>query len=179
MNAQDTSLFIGRFQPFHNGHLDAVRQIFEHGETKHLLIGIGNAEESHMPENPFTAGERFEMIFESLVAAGFSCEQFSVCPIRNINCYALWPHHVARLLPPFARVFSGSPIIRRLFSECLPQIQALSLKNRIQISATEIRAEILKDKPPQEFLPPKSLALLKRIDADGRLKEISRTSFDS
>ena len=53
-------LLIGRFQPFHGGHLEVVRKIRTDRPAASLLIGIGSAEESYTWENPFTAGERIE-----------------------------------------------------------------------------------------------------------------------
>ncbi|MEM3079801.1 MAG: adenylyltransferase/cytidyltransferase family protein, partial [Thermoproteota archaeon] len=49
-------LFIGRFQPFHLGHLKAVEYIIN--RVDEVIIGIGSAQYSHTLENPFTAGER-------------------------------------------------------------------------------------------------------------------------
>ena len=54
------ALFVGRFQPFHYGHLHAVESILK--ENDELLLVVGSAQMSHEPDNPFTAGERIEMI---------------------------------------------------------------------------------------------------------------------
>ena len=54
------SMIVGRFQPFHNGHMDVVRKCAS--ESEHLIVGIGSAQYSHHPENPFTAGERYMML---------------------------------------------------------------------------------------------------------------------
>ena len=59
-----TALFIGRFQPFHEGHLSVVKRALR--DNDFLLIGIGSAEEDYLPDNPFTAGERWEMIRAAL-----------------------------------------------------------------------------------------------------------------
>src|SRR5436189_227334 len=61
------AFFIGRFQPFHRGHLAMVRRILESNEE--IIVGIGSAQYSHTGENPFTAGERYEMIKRALVPA--------------------------------------------------------------------------------------------------------------
>ena len=53
-------LFVGRFQPFHNGHLHAVK--FALGKVDVLWIAIGSAQKSYEKKNPFTAGERLTMI---------------------------------------------------------------------------------------------------------------------
>ncbi|MEM2966110.1 MAG: adenylyltransferase/cytidyltransferase family protein, partial [Candidatus Nitrosocaldaceae archaeon] len=58
-------LFIGRFQPFHNGHLEAIR--FALKQVEILWIVIGSAQRSHEQRNPFTAGERLSMIRDTLL----------------------------------------------------------------------------------------------------------------
>src|SRR5256885_9498938 len=53
------ALFVGRFQPFHRGHLSMVKRILE--SNSEIIVGIGSAQYSHTGENPFTAGERYEI----------------------------------------------------------------------------------------------------------------------
>ena len=60
----DIALFIGRFQPFHNGHMGTVLKALEHGEF--VVILIGSADEPRSLKNPFTYEERREMIAKSL-----------------------------------------------------------------------------------------------------------------
>lgn len=177
MNPQATSLYIGRFQPFHIGHFDAISQIFDRGDTDFLLIGIGSAEENFTPENPFTAGERFKMIYDGMIAAGYTPEQFSIIPVRNINHYALWPKHVQQLLPPFARVFSGSPLVQHLFSEFLPEVEVAELQDRTGISATEVREMIVEDEDVSDVLAETSEDFLRHLGAQKRLQDIQKTSF--
>ena len=57
-------LYIGRFQPYHLGHQAVLEKIAK--EVEEIVIVIGSAQESHTPENPFTGGERMEMIYAAL-----------------------------------------------------------------------------------------------------------------
>jgi len=57
-------LFVGRFQPFHNGHLMVIKGMVKVCEK--VVIGVGSSQESMTPENPFTATERREMIQRAL-----------------------------------------------------------------------------------------------------------------
>ena len=57
-------LLIGRFQPFHLGHLDAV--LFGLSRTENLFVGIGSSNKSNERKNPFSAEERTEMIISSI-----------------------------------------------------------------------------------------------------------------
>ena len=45
-------VFIGRFQPFHNGHLEAIKKLLI--EVDELIIMIGSSQYSHSFDNPFT-----------------------------------------------------------------------------------------------------------------------------
>ncbi len=58
------AVLIGRFQPFHNGHLALVREALKVG--KKLIIVIGSWSGTKTPRNPFSAGERAGMITASL-----------------------------------------------------------------------------------------------------------------
>ena len=53
-------LFIGRFQPFHLGHLQDIINALK--EVDELVIGIGSSNEKHTKYNPFSVEERIEMI---------------------------------------------------------------------------------------------------------------------
>ncbi len=59
-------IFVGRFQPFHLGHVATIKFALE--KVEELVIVIGSAQLSHEFRNPFTAGERIQMIKDSLDA---------------------------------------------------------------------------------------------------------------
>ncbi len=57
-------LLIGRFQPFHLGHLDALK--FALSKVEKLWIGIGSSNKPNQKQNPFSADERKQMILSSI-----------------------------------------------------------------------------------------------------------------
>ena len=67
------ALFVGRFQPFHYGHQYAIEKILQ--ECDELVLVVGSAQMSHQHDNPFTAGERIEMIRAALNSSGISTEK--------------------------------------------------------------------------------------------------------
>ena len=69
-------LFIGRFQPFHFGHLQDIKNAMK--EVDELIIGIGSCNEEHTKENPFTVKERVDII--NLVLADNKIKKYVSLP---------------------------------------------------------------------------------------------------
>ncbi|RED49928.1 bifunctional nicotinamide-nucleotide adenylyltransferase/Nudix hydroxylase [Aestuariispira insulae] len=63
----DFLVFIGRFQPFHNGHLAVVERAL--ALSQRLIICVGSSDAARSSRNPFTAEERIASIRDSLGAA--------------------------------------------------------------------------------------------------------------
>lgn len=166
-----TGLFIGRFQPFHLGHMDAFKQAF--AENNRIIIGIGSAEDNYTEDNPFTAGERFEMIETTLAAQKIKKESYVIIPIRNIRNFSLWASHVKLLCPSFETLYTGSHIVKELFVKHAPDIRVVDIKFKRKICATDIRTKILKGDKSWEKLVPKEIAeYLKKHKIQARLKDI-------
>ena len=150
------ALYIGRFQPIHFGHLNAIQQIFEHSEGfDEILIVIGSAEKAFLPKDPLTTGERFELILRALEEAKVPREKIWIFSIRNIDRYSLWPYYVKQLCPEFDAIFSGSPLIHMLWEEAFPDksIQVFPLKKELKISASEIRKKVKEGKSIRDMVP--------------------------
>ncbi len=56
----DYLIFIGRFQPFHNGHLSILRTAMT--KAKRIIVLVGSAGAARSPKNPFTFAERKQAI---------------------------------------------------------------------------------------------------------------------
>ncbi|WP_338461262.1 bifunctional nicotinamide-nucleotide adenylyltransferase/Nudix hydroxylase [Synechococcus elongatus IITB7] len=75
----DVAVYIGRFQPFHNGHLSVVQRSLE--VAQHLLILTGSHLASPDTRNPWSSEEREEMIRAALPASWQ--KRVSFIPIRD------------------------------------------------------------------------------------------------
>src|SRR5207247_3157762 len=126
---------VGRFQPFHRGHLAMMRRILESKEE--IIVGIGSAQYSQTGENPFTAGERYEMIKRALDAEGI--HNYHIVPIPDTHVHSVWVSHVTSLVPRFDVVYTNSDLVVRLFRE--HGLKALSplLLDRERLSGTTVR----------------------------------------
>lgn len=161
--------YIGRFQPYHNGHQSVLEHIAH--EVDEIVIGIGSAQLSHMADNPFMAGERVLMITRALASLG--CP-FYVIPIEDIQRNALWVAHVRSMTPPFDLCYSSNPLVMQLFKEAGIRVQSPEMYERETLSGTEIRRRMLTDEPWKSLVPREVIQVLDEIDGVGRLRQISR-----
>ncbi|MGN0098462.1 MAG: nicotinamide-nucleotide adenylyltransferase [Candidatus Methanomethylophilaceae archaeon] len=163
------SLVVGRFQPLHNGHMEVLCRCAS--ESEHLVVGIGSAQYSHHPDNPFTAGERYLMIHNALEDEGIT--NYSIVPMEDLNRYSVWVAHVVSMSPPFKRVYTNNPLTKRLFQEAGFEVRNSPLYNREVYSGTEIRRRIVADEEWRSLVPDAVAEVIDDIDGVGRLKDIS------
>lgn len=163
------ALYIGRFQPYHNGHHYVISQIAK--EADELIIGIGSAQMSHEPVHPFTAGERVLMITRALQDLH---KPLYVIPLEDINRNALWVSHVLAMTPPFNQVYSGNPLVIRLFHEAGVEVLTPAMYERATLSGTKIRDRILCGQPWESFVPAPVCQVIHEIDGISRIYALSR-----
>jgi bifunctional NMN adenylyltransferase/nudix hydrolase len=75
MSKLDLITYIGRFQPFHIAHLEIVKQGLEKAKFVHIILGSSN--EPATIKNPFSFGERREMILRCFTEEDKSRLSFS------------------------------------------------------------------------------------------------------
>lgn len=173
-----SALFVGRFQPFHKGHLAVVKKILKTNER--VIIAIGSAEKNFLPENPLTASERFQLIEESLIEAKISANRYCIIPVRNLDNYALWVNHVNVYVPPYTKLYTGSEIVKACYegkyhrpgekNKIGPEI--VQIKRGGGISSTKIRQAILKNKSWEKLVPKAVAKKLKEWHISKRLKDL-------
>ncbi|WP_075057050.1 nicotinamide-nucleotide adenylyltransferase [Thermogymnomonas acidicola] len=165
---------VGRFQPFHNGHLAVIKEILK--ENRSIIIGIGSAQYSHtLKDPPFTAGERHLMISSSLEQEGIY--NFYLVPIEDVNSNPLWVAHVESLTPPgFDRVYTNNPpLVRRLFQESGYEVRSMKLLNRKDWSGTSIRKKIISGEDWKSDVPKAVAEIIEEIDGVTRLRELTQS----
>lgn len=161
---------IGRFQPFHNGHFRVIQEILGDKNIEDVIIGIGSAQYSHSPENPFTAGERHLMISKSLECAGI--QNYYLVPLVDIHRYSTWVAHVESMVPPFDMVYTKSPLTARLFREDGHDIREPFLYDRKLFSGTEIRRRIANSEEWHSLVPSETARIIEEIGGVERIKAI-------
>ncbi|MEM2092173.1 MAG: nicotinamide-nucleotide adenylyltransferase [Candidatus Bathyarchaeia archaeon] len=167
------ALYVGRFQPFHLGHLEAVKYILNN--AKEIIIVVGSAQESHTLENPFTAGERVFMIRLALNEVGIAPSRYYIIPVIDLDVHGIWVSHVCSYVPKFDVVYSNEPLTRRLFIEGGFRVESIPFFKREVCSATEIRRRMLAGLNWEELLPKSVAAYIKEINGVERLRDLARS----
>ena len=159
-------LLIGRFQPFHNGHLEAIKKISK--EVDELIIGIGSSQHKNTFLNPFSLDERVEMIENNLIKT--EIDNYTIFPIPDFDNHKEWLKKVKTLVPKFDIVFSGNPLTLKLFKKEGYKIKKIKLLE--DINATKIRELIVQDKNWQSLVPEETSKFLKKIKGMERIKKL-------
>jgi nicotinamide-nucleotide adenylyltransferase len=168
MSDKMKALFLGRFQPFHCGHFQVVADIAKSAE--YVVIAIGSAQLSHSQNNPFTAGERYEMISRSLNAA--EIDNYYIVQLEDLNRYSLWVSHVVSHAPVFDVVYAHNPLSIRLFKEGGFEVVKLDLLKPDEYSGSNIRKKIIEGGEWQNLVPRQVAEVIEEIDGVKRLKEL-------
>ncbi len=166
-------LIIGRFQPFHLGHLSVIKKIADECDT--IVIGIGSAQHSHTLENPFAAGERYLMISKTLKKE--KNLSYYIVPVEDVNRYDVWVSHVEALVPPFDVVYTNNPLTKRLFLEKEYRVKGMPMYDRKIYSGREIRKKMWRDENWKKLIPKQVAEVINEIDGVKRLKTLIKTDI--
>ena len=168
-------LFVGRFQPPHLGHLHAIRQALK--DCDELIVAVGSAQYSHTFENPFTAGERIEMLRLAFQEAGIGLERLLIIPVPDIGEHGLWVAKVVSFTPSFQVVYTNNHLVKRLFEEAGYEVKQLVLYKREKEMGTIIRKRMLTGEEWENLVPRSVAEYIKKIKGVERIREISKGDF--
>jgi nicotinamide-nucleotide adenylyltransferase len=166
-------LYVGRFQPFHLGHISAVKAILE--DIDELVIVVGSAQYSHTIANPFTAGERLMMVRLALEEAGLDCRRVWVVPVPDVHLHMLWVSALEGYTPKFDVVYSNEPLTRRLFTEAGYEVKGIRFFERKVYSSTDIRVKMVKGESWKKLVPKSVATFITEIDGVNRLSDLAKS----
>ena len=154
-----TALILGRFQPFHLGHLELIKTVKE--EYGKLIIAIGSAQEKETSENPFDKNERKDIITIGLESSGIF--QYQIVFINDINDDDRYVAHVEAIVRKFDIVYSGNELVLKLFKETGYLANKFEYVNREEWNGTSIREAMLNDREWKSMLQPEVSAFIDKI----------------
>jgi len=161
-------LLIGRFQPFHKGHLSAIN--FGLSKVENLWIGIGSSNKSHEKKNPFTADERKEMILSSLDEE--KLKRIKIFYVPDIGDHEKWTYHVDSIVPKYDVVFSNDDFTISLYKKRGFDVIEVPLLQRDMISGTRIRELLVMGQDWSSLVPEGTKKVLLKINVKDRLSKI-------
>ena len=161
----------GRFQPFHNGHLEYLRGASERSDE--VFVGITNPDPArvkpepsdplrHLPEaNPYSYAERLLMVKAAAGDLGLDPVHVHVIPFP-VNEPELWGAYVPPDVVQFIRLFSdwGGTKLDRL-REAGYEVVVLDEGAEKEVSGAEVRAA-LREGGDWESLVPRGVARVLR-----------------
>ena len=165
----------GRFQPFHNHHLEYATKAL--ARCRHLIIGITNpdpleireeetSEHRHLDQsNPFSFFQRMRMIRASLIDEGVPLEAFSFVPFP-IHHPQRWPYYLPNPgdVILFIRVFSDweqTKVDR--FREHGWTVEVLDPGDPKGIEATDVRRGLDGNSEWEGLVPPAVAKIIKEV----------------
>lgn len=162
-------LIIARFQPFHYGHLHVIEYCLRLYDE--VIVVVGMASQSHTPENPFTAGERLEMIRRSLKWRGIDLSRIITVTLPTLEVSRTSVHYVKLYSPSFNAVATLNPIVKSMFMEEGYEVIEPPELNRDIYRGSYIRRLMIEDRDEwRELVPPPVAAFIDEINGVKRVK---------
>ncbi len=163
-------LFIGRFQPFHKGHLEIIQKVLK--DDVKLIICIGSAQHSYTKRNPFTYCEREHMIKLSLKEYNIKSNNISIIPLPDIHDKENWVNYVIKVVQNFDTIVTNSPETEDLFSKKGYSILNVPIKYD-GLCGTLIRDKIAKHNNLWKYgISNSIIGYIKKIKGDKRIRDI-------
>ena len=161
-------LLIGRFQPFHLGHLDAV--MFGLSKVENLWIGIGSSNKHNEIRNPFSIDDIRDMIISSIEPS--IIDRINIFNIPDVDNHEKWTFEIDQIVPKYDVVFTNDEFTKTLFEKRNIDVIPVVLKDREKFSGTNIRELIADNKNWQDLVPRGTRKVLDKINAIERLKNL-------
>ncbi|MEM0000027.1 MAG: nicotinamide-nucleotide adenylyltransferase [Desulfurococcaceae archaeon] len=166
-------LVIARFQPFHYGHLYAIEHCLS--MFNEVVIIVGMASQSHTPENPFTAGERIEMIRRALKWRSHDLSRIVTVTLPTLEVSKVAIHYIKLYSPEFSAVVTLNPIVRTIFTEEGYKVLEPPPHNRELYRGSVIRRLMARgDNKWREMVPPPVASYIDEINGVERVKMLYR-----
>ncbi|MGC9107575.1 MAG: nicotinamide-nucleotide adenylyltransferase [Infirmifilum sp.] len=161
-------LFPGRFQPVHNGHVQVVKWLLS--ISKEVIILVTAGQYNYTVENPFTAGERLEML---RLALWEFWDRLFVLSLDNIPDNSLWLSYVSRRVPRFEAVCTGNAFVKMLAEASGYKVLEAPQYNREELQGRRIREAMAKGDRWENTVPTRVAEYIKSIRGVERVKAIS------
>ncbi len=153
-NQFDFLVFIGRFQPFHNGHARVVERALE--SSSHLIMLVGSAHRPPCIRNPWSFREREQMIRSTLSESDNA--RVHIAPIMDATYNDdLWISNVQKCVNGLVAAHHAQPhrdarvgLIGHAkdhssyYLQLFPAWDAVNVPDSVKISASDVRSAVFR-----------------------------------
>ena len=164
-------VFLGRFQPFHLGHLNALKWILKREEE--VVICIGSSQFSYSLENPFSLGERIEMIWRILKYEKLTDKCIITSVPDSYGQRHLWAQLLVTHCPKFDIVYTNDKLSQLLLSDYGIKVSPIPMFKRDLYKATVIREKMIRGEEWKKYLHPTTVRYLLEIKGIERIRKLA------
>ena len=154
------AVFVGRFQPLHNGHVNAIVNILEQDDIDHLHIIIGSADKKDTDNNPLSFETRKEIISDTLKHL-IETGKISVTGLDDHINDDEWIQNLKHIVPDADITYSGNEWTRRCM-EPFCTVEEPDFLDKENLNGTNIRSRIKEKKEIRHLVPNKVFEHLKK-----------------
>ncbi|MFB6077279.1 MAG: adenylyltransferase/cytidyltransferase family protein [Candidatus Nanohaloarchaea archaeon] len=154
------AVFIGRFQPFHRGHLHAIRRAADRYD---VTVGIGSSQAAGTRNNPLSFDER-----EAVLS---NCIDLPIIGIPDQDDNEDWMRYIEEHVA-FDLGVSGNDLVRSIFADHGHRVEEPDLLQPDRFEGTAIRQRIAAGEDWRDRVPACALSTLEEIGFAGRIRDI-------
>ena len=165
-------LFVGRFQPFHKGHMYALESALEMCNL--LIIGIGGSQEEGTVNNPISSKNRIKIIRAALKGDSISLGRIRFLEIPDFNDNDKWFWYIMHKKPGIGVVFSRNRLVNSIFKGHGIATERPAWFRRATMRATRIRQKIINAREWQGSVPSGAVAQILSVEKQIRHAGVHR-----
>lgn len=150
MQRYKKGLVIGRFQPFHKGHLFLINKSLEIADT--IVLAIGSAQKSD-EKNPFGLEARKKMLAEVVKNESLASKVLGIVPLYDNPSDDLWFKDLISKVSDFDVTIGNNPWNNGIIEKEGIPVVTVGLYNREELEAAKIRSLMQENKPWESRVP--------------------------
>lgn len=161
------ALFLARFQPFHKGHLHAIKTAMKNFDE--VIVAIGSSNKKNTLENPFSFEERKKMVNACL-------KKIKVIDVEDMEKDEDWVKNILKKVD-FDVIISGSNWIKKCFSG-VKDVENSNLLIPELYNGTKIRENIIKGEEWEDLVPKEVVRFIKEVNGEKRIRDLAEKEID-
>lgn len=132
---------LGRFQPFHRGHIALIEDAYPRKHCGIFRIVIGSSNRMESEQNPWTWRERVQMI-ESWLAVAHPDWDVEIVAVPDIDDPPNWVHHATRFHGEKGTLFTSDEKTAELYQQAGWPVEMCGFSARERLQGWRVRSTL-------------------------------------